>query len=473
MNFNSLSYFLFLPAMLALYFLLPARIRNPVLLLASYGFYMGWGPAYALLLLLSTASTFFCSLLTARRALGKRRLWLVCALALNFGVLFLFKYFDFFASLLGASFRLNLLLPVGISFFTFQSIGYAIDVYRGTIPVERNFIDYALFVSFFPQLVAGPIDRAGNLLPQLKTVRRFSDENLKAGFLRMLWGLMKKMILADRLAVVVNTAYADVYAHSAGQLFTAAFCFSFQIYCDFSAYSDIACGSAQMLGVRLMENFRSPFCSFSLKELWRRWHISLSTWFQDYLYFPLGGSRVPKWRKCLNLLIVFTVSGLWHGAAVTFVLWGLLHGLAQVIGILLTPARERLYRVIPKENVVIRFLSLVFTFSFFTAACVFFRAETIGDALHVLGEIARYPAHFAIPELTALGLGRDMLAVVAVFLVLLYTVDALKLKRDISGWLCRHDVTRYAVYFCLIVSLLLFGYYGNAYDALDFVYFRF
>ena len=473
MNFNSLSYFLFLPAMLALYFLLPARVKNPALLLASYGFYMGWGPAYALLLLLSTASTFFCSLLTARRALGRRRLWLVCALALNFGVLFVFKYFDFFTSLFGASFRLDLLLPVGISFFTFQSVGYAIDVYRGTIPAEKNFIDYALFVSFFPQLVAGPIDRAGNLLPQLKTVRRFSDENLKAGALRMLWGLMKKMILADRLAVIVNTAYADVYAHSAGQLLVAALAFSFQIYCDFSAYSDIACGSAQMLGVRLMENFKFPYGARSLKAFWRRWHISLSTWFQDYLYFPLGGSRVSKRRHCLNLLIVFAVSGLWHGAAVTFVLWGLLHGLAQVIGILLAPARERLYRAIPKESALMRFLSLLCTFAFVTAAWIFFRAETIADALYVLREIARYPARFALPELGALGLGWDMLAVLAFFLVLLCTVDALKGKRDISGWLCRHDAARYAVYFCLIVSLLLFGYYGNAYDAVDFVYFRF
>ena len=484
MNFNSLSYLLFLPAMLLLYFLLPRRVKNPVLLIASYGFYMGWGPAYALLLLFATLTTFFAALAMERELWGRRKLWLAAALVLNFGVLFVFKYFNFFAGLTAVALRalglavpavsVDLLLPVGISFFTFQVLGYAIDVCRRKIPAEHSFVDYALFVSFFPQLVAGPIDRAGSLLPQLKAVRSFSDENLKAGCLRLLWGLMKKMILADRLATIVNTVYADVASYSTGQLLLASVCFSFQIYCDFSAYSDIAVGSARMLGVRLMENFRFPYGAHSLKEFWRRWHISLSTWFQDYLYFPLGGNRVPKWRHCLNLLIVFTVSGLWHGAAVTFVLWGLLHGLGQVAGILLKPVREWVYRrVIPKESAVMRCLSLLATFALVTAAWVFFRAVTVADALHVLHAVAGYPLHFALPQVSTLGLSRKLLVVVAAFLVLLNVVDALREKHDLSAWFCRRDAARYAVYFFLIVSILLFGYYGTAYDVQDFVYFRF
>ena len=480
MNFNSLSYFLFLPAMLLLYFLLPRRWKNPVLLIASYGFYMGWGPPHALLLLCSTATTWACGLLTERSASPRRKkLWLAATLLANFGILFVFKYFNFFMGLAAAlglptpGVTLNLLLPVGISFFTFQSVGYSIDVYRGTLPAERNFIDYALFVSFFPQLVAGPIDRAGSLLPQLKAVRRFSDGNLKAGVLRLLWGLMKKMILADRLAVLADTAFSDVRAFSGGQLTVAALCFSLQIYCDFSAYSDIAVGSARMLGVNLMENFRFPYGARSLKEFWRRWHISLSTWFQDYLYFPLGGSRAPKWRACLNLLIVFAVSGLWHGAAITFVLWGLLHGLARVAGVLLTPARERLYRAVSRENPVLRCLSWLGTFAFVTAAWVFFRAVSVGDALYVLRAALDFLLHPALPALTPLGLDRGMLAAVACFLALLTAGDILAQRRNVSDWLCRHDFLRYGCYFVLIGSLLIFGYYGSAFDAQEFVYFRF
>ena len=431
MNFNSLSYFLFLPVMLALYYGLPARWKNPVLLGASYLFYMGWGPSHALLLLFCSLTTWGCGLLMEGRGAGRRRLWLLLTLLLNFGLLFVFKYFDFFSGLLsrlpgaGPLPRLNLLLPVGISFFTFQSVGYAIDVYRGTVPAERSFSDYALFVSFFPQLVAGPIDRAGSLLPQLKRARRFSDGNLKAGALRFLWGLMKKMILADQLAVVVDTAFGNLEAFNGGQLTFAALCFTFQIYCDFSAYSDIAVGSARMLGVELMENFRFPYGARSLRDFWRRWHISLSSWFKDYLYFPLGGSRVPAWRHCLNLLIVFTVSGLWHGAAVTFILWGALHGLCQAAGIALTPVRERLYRRFPRESLPVRAVSHAGTFLLVSVFWVFFRAQRVEDALYLLRAAAGFVLHPYVPMLSALGQSKPMLAVLLCYLLLLTAVIAL------------------------------------------------
>lgn len=479
MNFNSFSYFLFLPVMILLYFLLPQRLKNPVLLAASYLFYMGWGKAHALLLLLSSVTTWLCGLLVEKRALGRRKTWMAATLLINFGILFLFKYFNFFADIftgivgIGGERRLNLLLPVGISFYTFQSVGYSIDVYRGSIRAERNFFDYALFVSFFPQLVAGPIDRAGSLLPQLKKTRRFSDEDFKAGALRFFWGLMKKMILADQLAIVADTAFGSVRSFNGGQLVIATVCFAFQIYCDFSAYSDMAIGSARMLGVRLMENFRFPYGSRSVKEFWRRWHISLSSWLKDYLYFPLGGSRTAKWRHCLNVLIVFAVSGLWHGAAMTFVLWGLIHGLYQVAGIVLRPLRDRLYKVIPRDNFVIKTLSVCATFVLTVSAWVFFRARSIGDAVYVLKAAAGFFVRPFIPAVTMLGQSRMMLAVTAFFLVLLWIIDALREKHDLSRWFCRHDLYRYCVYIFLIVSVLIFGYYGDAYDAQQFVYFRF
>ncbi|MCR4771488.1 MAG: MBOAT family protein [Oscillospiraceae bacterium] len=479
MNFNSFSYFLFLPVMLLLYFLLPRRLKNPALLAASYLFYMGWGRAYALLLLLSSVTTWLCGLLVEKRALGRRKSWIAAALAINFGILFLFKYFNFFADIftgifgMGGERRLDLLLPVGISFYTFQSAGYIIDVYRGSVRAERNFFDYALFVSFFPLLAAGPIERAGSLLPQLRQTRRFSDEDFKAGVLRFLWGLMKKMILADQLAIVADTAFDSVRSFNGGQLVVAAVCFSFQIYCDFSAYSDMAIGSARMLGVRLTENFRFPYGSRSIKEFWRRWHISLSSWFRDYLYFPLGGSRTAKWRHCLNVLTVFAVSGLWHGAAVTFVLWGLIHGLYQVAGIVLKPLRDRLYKLIPRDNIVIRALSVCAVFVLTASAWVFFRARSIGDAVYVLKAAAGFFTHPFIPAVTMLGQSRLMLAVTAFFLALLWVIDALREKHDLSRWFCRHDLYRYGVYVFLILSVLIFGYYGDAYDAQQFVYFRF
>ena len=318
MNFNSARYYLFLPAAAAVYFALRPKYRNLFLLAASYYFYMCWRPEYAALIFLSTLSTYVCGLFMDKGLLGRRKLWLAVNLALNLSVLFFFKYFNFFsglaadaAGLLGFTqargVSLNVLLPVGISFFTFQALGYTIDVYRKDIPAEKNFIDYALFVSFFPQLVAGPIERSTNLLPQFKRTHKFSLDNFHEGFILVLWGLFKKIVIADRLAVLVNFTYAAAPGEvtAAGYIIAAA-AFSFQIYCDFSAYSDIARGSARILGFTLMKNFDAPYTAFSVRDFWRKWHISLSTWFKDYLYIPLGGGRKGKLRRCFNVLLVFT-----------------------------------------------------------------------------------------------------------------------------------------------------------------------
>ena len=480
MNFISLGYLLFLPATALLSCLLPRRARNPVLLLASWAFYVCFGPAYALFLLVSVLSTYFCALLTEKR---RSPLWPALTLILNFGLLLLFKYGNFFLALgagalrrigvAAAAPRLDLLLPVGISFYTFQAAGYIIDVWRGKVKAERSFIDYALFVSFFPHVASGPIARADRLLPQLKAERPFKYDNLKRGCLLIIWGAAKKLLIADHLATLVNGAFADVYACNGGQLAVAAVCFTFQIYCDFSSYTDIARGSARLLGLELDENFRCPYAARSLKDFWRRWHISLSTWFRDYLYIPLGGSRAGKARLCLNLLIVFAVSGLWHGAALTFVVWGLLHGILQVFGVLLRPLRERIYRVVPRESFVVKAVAWLGTFVLVTAAWVFFRADTVSDALYVLRSAALWLTRFSIPCISALGLSRKLMLVSGVSLAVLCAADLLGQKRGVAEWLCGRDVLRYAVYFVLIAAMLLYGAYGSAFDPQDFLYFKF
>ena len=302
MNFNSIQYLLFLGLNLLVYYLLPRRARNVQLLLASYFFYMCWNPAYALLMLFSTAVTYGCGLLVGNAVWGKRRLWVALSLILNLGVLFFFKYYNFAAGLLSDVIHaaglgldvplLDVLLPVGISFYTFQALGYTIDVYRKDVAAEKNFIDYALFISFFPQLVAGPIERSGNILHQLKEYHPFRYENIKTGIYPVLWGLFKKVVIADNLASMVNTVYNHPQNQGGGAFLVATVAFAFQIYCDFSAYSDIARGSARMLGFRLMENFHCPYFATSIQDFWRRWHISLSSWFKDYLYFPPG--RQPE-----------------------------------------------------------------------------------------------------------------------------------------------------------------------------------
>ena len=492
MNFNSLQYILFLALNVLLYYILPPKCRNYLLLLSSYCFYMCWNPKYALLMLLSTVITYACGLLVSGRALGKRRLWLALSFVSNLSILFFFKYYNFASSLftrlsgmlgLGISSPLfDVLLPVGISFYTFQALGYTMDVYRGDVPAERNFADYALFVSFFPQLVAGPIERSGNILHQLKEVHNFSFENIRAGVLPVLWGLFKKMVLADNLAVAVNTVYNSPGEHTGPQLILATGAFAIQIFCDFSAYSDIARGSAKMLGFELMENFRCPYLATSIQDFWRRWHISLSSWFKDYLYFPLGGSRCGRWRRILNLLIVFGVSGLWHGAALTFIAWGLLNGLYQAVSILLRPLRDRVFKLlhVPQKAWWLTALRVVITFSLTCLAWVLFRANSLTDAMAVyssiFGWIARLPELGLSGLLSAgggLGLGLRALCMLGVFSVGMLFADWFICEKSLWERLNRGVALRYCVYFFLICAIIIFGSYGSGYDPQDFVYFQF
>ena len=343
MLFNSFHFLLFFPLVCILYYLLPPRLRWLFLLLASYYFYMNWEPVYALLIAGSTLITYGCGLLVERYRGERRRqrLFLLGSLLLNFGILFIFKYYNF---LTGSIFSLlswlgirsafpefTLLLPVGISFYTFQAVGYSLDVYRGDIKAERHLGIYALFVSFFPQLVAGPIERARNLLPQFREIHRFDETNATQGLKLMLWGYFMKLCVADRLALYVDAVYNNVSQHNGTSLLIASVFFAFQIYCDFGGYSLIAIGAARVMGFSLMENFRRPYFARSVREFWGRWHISLSTWFKDYVYIPLGGNRVGRFRHMRNLVVTFLVSGIWHGANWTFILWGGFHGGAQVM----------------------------------------------------------------------------------------------------------------------------------------------
>ncbi|GHU71246.1 alginate O-acetyltransferase [Spirochaetia bacterium] len=409
MNFNSWQFLVFFPAITVLYFAVTARVRKNadrtlvrsqlLLLAASLFFYMCWNPVYICLILFSVAVTWASGILMDGRSKGRKKLILASSLILNLAVLFFFKYYNFFAGTMNSLFgqtgagpaafpALNVLLPVGISFYTFQALGYSIDVYRGTVKAERNFLSYALFVTFFPQLVAGPIERTGNLLPQFKIDHHFDYDRVTSGLKLAAWGMFKKVVIADRLAVYVNGVYGSPGVYPASALLLATFFFTFQIYCDFSGYSDIAIGTARVLGFNLMTNFRKPYFSQSITEFWRRWHISLSTWLKDYLYIPLGGNRKGPGRQKLNLLITFLISGLWHGAAWHFVFWGLLHGLFQIIERSIPERVNAALNKVPALRVCITFLLVCF-------AWIFFRAGSLSDAFLIVRKLASLPGEWA------------------------------------------------------------------------------
>lgn len=467
MLFNSLHFLLFFPAVCIIYFILPSlRARNLFLLGASYYFYMNWEPLYALLLLSSTLVTYLAALeighCTGQRA--KRRC-LIGSLVLNLGILFLFKYYNFVAENIsgllvqwGMSVRMpefTLLLPVGISFYIFQALGYSIDVYRGYTPVEKDFFTYALFVSFFPQLVAGPIERSANLLPQFKQKRAFSYENVMTGVRLMLWGYFLKLILADRCAIYVDAIYNNAAHHNGGSYLLASLFFPFQIYGDFSGYSLTAIGAARVLGFNLMENFRRPYFATTVTDFWRRWHISLSTWFRDYVYIPLGGNRVSKARCHLNIMITFFVSGIWHGANWTFIIWGTIHGALQCVEKLLgwNKAQWKIQGKVVHWGL---------TFCIVCLAWIFFRANTISDAFMIIEGIFTNPA---MPFMRKADIFAIILALSIVLMKEIIDEYGLKIRiSDSPVWMVRH---MYIV--GMIAFIILFGVLNGD----QFIYFQF
>lgn len=399
MLFNSFQYFAFLGIVVPLFYVCPARHRWAVLLVASYGFYMCWNPVFILLLVGSTLLDYVCALKIAASPGSRRRRWLWLSLCGNLGLLGVFKYFNFFiasaAHLLtriGIPYSydaLNIVLPIGISFYTLQTLGYTVDVYRSRLTPERHLGRFALYVAFFPQLVAGPIERASHLLPQLRVAQSPDLDRIASGLRLILWGLFKKVVIADRLAVFVNQVYQDPQAFSGSTLLLATYFFTFQIYCDFSGYTDIAVGTGRIFGINLTQNFRLPYLATSIQDFWHRWHISLTTWFRDYVYYPMGGSRTSRtgiWLR--NVLIVFLVSGLWHGASWTFVVWGLVHALLYVGERACARFRSGVADVLslpaPQRVAGARFA----TFHLVLLTWVFFRAETMEQAGLILSRMA-------------------------------------------------------------------------------------
>lgn len=469
MLFNSISFLLFFPIVCIVYFMIPAnqlRLRNVMLLLASYYFYMNWEPTYALLLLTSTLITYLAALgIEYFRTVRYRKLCLVSSLVLNLSILFLFKYYNFLAQNVEALLcrgglgidipEFQLLLPVGISFYTFQALGYSIDVYRGTTKAEHNFATYALFVSFFPQLVAGPIERSNNLLPQFKHKHTFDYNEAMIGLRMMVWGYFLKLVLADRCGIYVDSIFNNIDKHNGGSFLLASLLFPFQIYGDFAGYSLIAIGAARIMGFRLMENFRRPYFACSIGEFWHRWHISLSTWFKDYVYIPLGGNRVPRLRQYFNLLVTFVVSGIWHGANWTFLCWGTLHGVLLCI--------EKAFGIGRQEYTGLRRVwHWAMTFTLVCLAWILFRANTLQDAVIVISGIFTKLGmpHADTKTFMALFLG-------FIILVAKETSDEYKWKVRVSDsihWILEH------VYVAFMIALIiLFGILGGD----QFIYFQF
>lgn len=493
MIFNSVSYLLFFPIVVLLYFALPYKLRSFWLLIASYYFYMNWNAKYALLLAGSTLVTFVCSLLVAYfRDAGRQKLAklaLGSSFFINIGTLIVFKYSGFLAENvnylmevlnLNARFQaFDLVLPVGISFYIFQALSYTMDVYRGEIPATRSIIKYALFVSFFPQLVAGPIERSKNLLRQFEEKHNFDVDRIRSGLLTMLWGLFMKIVIADNLSLIVTNIYDNYLAYTGVEILLATVLFAFQIYCDFGGYSYIAIGSARVLGFKLMDNFECPYLAVSVVDFWKRWHISLTSWFRDYLYIPLGGNRKGTLRKYINIMIVFLVSGLWHGANWTYVIWGGLNGLYQVIEQASTPFRQKLKErfCVDENRLSFRFFSCLVTFALVDFSWMFFRAESVSQVYALLRQIwANFGFHRLFGQAVAnWGLDGPSLLALALAFLFLFVVDVSRYKKfDLNAYILTQGAFfRYLVYATLLIMILFFGIYGYEYAQTAFIYFQF
>ena len=468
MLFTSIEFFVFLPIVFALYWLLNRHTKwqNLLVVVASYLFYGWWDWRFLLLIAFTSACSYVSGLLIGNGRWRKTALW--GNIIVNLGILGLFKYYDFFAvelaTLLGCSgdsVMIHLILPVGISFYTFQALSYSIDVYRGKLEPTRDPIAFFAYVSFFPQLVAGPIERATNLLPQFQRERQFDYGLAVDGIRQMLWGFFKKVVVADNCAVYVDDIWNNIAGESSLNLAMAAALFSIQIYCDFSGYSDIAIGCAKLFGIRLMRNFKVPYFSRDIAEFWRRWHISLTTWFRDYVYIPLGGSRVGNWKIIRNTFVIFLVSGLWHGANWTFLLWGAFHALLFLPLILLGRNRKHTDTVAEGSWLpsIKELGQMALTFLLAALGWILFRSQSIGEAVDFFGGIASGGlADISIPKRTL------------VFVLILTVVEWLQRNREhgLSMEGVRSGVVRYAYYLTVLVVIFMYGVFNET-----FIYFQF
>ncbi len=476
MLFNSIEFLLFFTLVTFAYFIIPHRFRWMLLLGASCYFYMAFVPIYILILGFTIVIDYFAGILIANEQGKKRKLYLIMSLAANIGVLAIFKYYNFLnenlSLLLGlASVKnplpyLSILLPIGLSFHTFQAMSYTIEVYRGNQQAERHFGIYSLYVMFYPQLVAGPIERPQNLLPQLRQKFNFDYTRVVEGLKLILWGMFKKLVIADRLALYVNSVYNNASHHNGTTLFLATIFFSFQIYCDFSGYSDIAIGAARVMGFKLMTNFNRPYFAKNIAEFWKRWHISLSTWFKDYLYFSLGGSRVSIPRWYFNLFIVFLVSGLWHGANWTFIIWGALNGCYVIFSNITNPLKSRFNKIgwLNKYRPINHGIQIIMTFLLVSFAWIFFRANNIADALLITRRIFTSPGPLFFENSSML-----IFSFAGIFILLFAEIKKEYYKGKFSFFNNEKWMVRYLSYATLLILILLMG----VFDGGEFIYFQF
>ena len=479
MLFNSFDFAVFFPIFFLVYWLVHKKltIRNIFLLASSYIFYAWWDWRFLFLIIFSSVVDFIVGgLIVKAKTRSKQRALLILSLTTNLGLLAYFKYANFFIdsfissfNLLGGSldsFALNIILPVGISFYTFQTLSYTIDIYRGRLQPVKEWLPFFTFVAFFPQLVAGPIERASHLLPQFYKIYEFNYDRVKSGLLLAAFGLFKKMVIADRLAILVNQVYNNPTDYSGMELIIATLFFAMQIYCDFSGYTDIAIGISRTLGFDLMKNFNAPYFSRSITEFWRRWHISLSTWFRDYVYIPLGGSRHGEYKTYLNLFIVFVVSGLWHGAAVTFIIWGAIHG-AFIVA-------EKAFAnhgvKVNKQSFLSATFFTIFIFIIVCFAWIFFRANSFADSLYVVENLFNFSKEV---DMYSLGLAKHEFILALIVIGLLLIFDAVHIKYNALKLLNRNNmVVRNLVYVSIVFSIIIFGIYGDD-SVKEFIYFQF
>lgn len=482
MLFNSIHFLIFFVIVIIVYFSIPKEYRWVLLLFTSYYFYMSWKAEYIILIIISTLVDYFVGLKIGKEKNERlRKILLYLSLTANLGLLFMFKYFNFvadsvrdFLSMVSIDFtplHLNVLLPVGISFYTFQTLSYTIDVYRRKIAPEKHLGIFAVYVSFFPQLVAGPIERAKNLLPQFYEKHNFSYTQVTDGLKLMLWGFFKKLVIADRLAFFVDHVYATPAEFNSTYLIIATVFFAYQIYCDFSGYSDIAIGAAQVMGYKLMDNFKRPYFSKSISEFWNRWHISLSSWFKDYVYTPLLGRKISMARLYVSLFVTFVVSGVWHGANWTFLFWGVLHGLYLVASILTTRVRKKMVNLIGlnKYPLLHSAFKILFVFILVNIGWILFRANSISDAWYIFTHLFT-DLNFNITSMRFGVVDRydfiiGILAII--FMEFVHTIqEHTKMRafmRDKPIWV------RWPVYATLVLSILLFGVFKD----ISFIYFQF
>lgn len=490
MLFNSLKFFIFFPIVTILYFLLPHKYRWALLLAASCIFYMAFIPAYILILFLTIIIDYFAGIWIEHSTGTRKKLYLTASIISTCAVLFVFKYFNFFNSNFAALAAcidwnypipaLKIILPIGLSFHTFQSLSYVIEVYRGHQKAEKNFGIYSLYVMFYPQLVAGPIERPQNLLHQFYERHVIEYQRIVDGLKLMVWGLFKKVVIADRLALFVNSVYNNTGDYGGISYAIATVFFAYQIYCDFSGYSDIAIGSAQVMGFKLMDNFNRPYFSKSIAEFWKRWHISLSTWFRDYVYISLGGNRVsiPVWY--FNLFITFLISGLWHGANWTYVVWGALNGLYLVCGMITQPLRNLVVSSLGlrSHKTLLKFMRAGITFSLICFSWIFFRANSVGDAFGIIKSIViKMPSDIyglfnnsiSLSAIT-LGQGTTSFVIAVASIIFLIVVHSIQRHGSIRHMLAdKPAFIRWSIYYAMILSIFIFGTFTQN----QFIYFQF